>query len=97
MEENSWEKAKDILDNMEFPDVVGTIKRAEEFHMVSKQRHSLDSYQINLPPVLGYEVIGYYNYCKQCGEIRNKSLVIFNEKKHSCYEKQFVFHGKLVW
>ena len=89
-----WKQAKNQLDLLDFTNEVGIEVEKGENHEFGKANHSLKSYELYLPPILGFTVKGYYNYCPECRQVRNKKLVMFNNDQNVCYEKVFLKHGK---
>jgi len=91
-----WEKAKTILDEMEFPNEVGRKSDSGEYHKTGRTIHSLETYRLYFKPIEGYRVEGKYNYCPECRATRNQYLVMFNNKERKVYRKDFIKHGKIV-
>lgn len=93
-----WEKAKGIVERMAFPNIVGKVIMSGEKHRVGRTRawHDLTSYEFRLPSALGYKLLGKYNFCVQCNEIRNKYLILYDNQEKRVYIKRFIYHGKEV-
>lgn len=93
---NDWELAKTELDSMDFLDDMNfyDAKRHEE-HTHKKAVHNLITYQNKEPiSVGGFDCVAKYNFCKECNQVRNKVLTIFNPDESICYQKVFKLHGK---
>lgn len=93
----NWNEAKSKLDKMEFPsdtegwnEIIG-----EESHSKKRFKHQLLTY-VKWFEIDGYELEAKYNYCKDCGEIRNKKLILWNNEDGVYSEKTFVWHGENV-
>lgn len=95
---NDWENAKILFDELEFPkDTEGwKAVSGRETHDKKKEKHLLATYTKYIAPIMGYEVEAKYNYCKECNQIRNKRLVMFNNDEPAVAEKWFVYKGKDV-
>jgi len=94
---NNWIAAKAKVDMMLFPNEVGEEKGRGSSHSLDRNTtHQLIDYELQLPTVMGYELIGSYNFCPICKKVRNKRLLLFNNKLNVVYEKWFVKHGQIV-
>lgn len=95
-----WEEAKKQLDSMNFPNEINSWKETvdQESHYFKSKKtgrsHNLLTYSTYLQPINGYEVEAKYNYCRECEEVRNKALRIYNNQDSLIYEKWFTYHGK---
>jgi hypothetical protein len=90
-----WAKAKKILDQTSFPsETTGWKETRQESHVHKKNIHNLITYTKYIEPILNYEVEAKYNYCRECNQIRNKVLRMYNNYNNQCCEKYFVFYGK---
>ena len=90
----NWNQAKNELDLMDFPET-GEYKEfgRGESHGKKKTVHQLSTYEYEFQ-IGGFKALAKYNYCKECAEVRNKVLTIFNNADSVCYQKTFKWHGK---
>ena len=90
----TWNQAKNELDLMDFHEE-GNYKEflKGESHGHGKREHSLTTYEYEFQ-IGGFKALAKYNYCRDCAQVRNKVLTIFNEAESVCYQKWFKHYGK---
>lgn len=93
-----WEDAKRELAVIGFPEGVdfGEDMLCDESHVVDRTSHSLKTYEKDIIPIGEYAVMAKYNVCPECREVRNKYLVVFNDRENKAYRKWFVRHGETI-
>lgn len=91
-----WEVVKADVEQMTFPNEVGTEKSRTSHSVDKNTTHELINYELTLPYVRGYELIGVYSFCPECKRILNESLLLFNNQFNSVYQKEFIKHGEIV-
>jgi hypothetical protein len=91
-----WEKAKADVEKMPFPNEVG-VEKSRTSHSIDKNTsHQLINYELSLPYVRGYELIGAYGFCPECKRIINERFSLFNTQLNVVYEKWFIKKGEIV-
>jgi hypothetical protein len=97
--QEDWEKAKSMLDEMKFPadnDLGWREVFQKERHSAKKEmKHNLKTYK-KWTNILNFELEAKYNYCEECSTMRNAVLTLFNSQDSETYQKWFVFEGKEV-
>ncbi len=91
-----WEAAKADVEKMAFPNEVGVEKNRGSHSIDKNTSHQTINYELQLPYVRGYELIGAYDFCLECKRIRNERFLLFNNQKGVVYEKWFIKHGEIV-
>lgn len=91
-----WEAAKADVEKMAFPNEVG-VEKSRGNHSIDKNTsHQTINYELQMPYVRGYELIGAYDFCPECKRIRNERFLLFNNQPSVVYEKWFIKHGEIV-
>ncbi len=91
-----WEAARADVDKMTFPNEVGVEKNRTSHSIDKNTSHQLINYELSLPYVRGYELIGAYSFCPECKRIRNERFLLFNNQLNTVYQKEFIRHGEIV-
>ena len=92
-----WELAKVDVEKMVFPNEVGQQKNSSGSHFIDKTTsHQVISYELTFPPLRGYELIGYYDFCPTCRKVRNKGFQLFNNQLNVVYIRELMKHGEIV-
>ena len=97
----NWEEAKEILGYMDFPkDDPETFSMYKDgtshYQRGDKVPHSLDCYKKEIK-VKGFDGLAIYRICNKCKGVRNKSMVIFNDKSNLSYTVDFIKRGETAY
>ncbi|MGI5826576.1 MAG: hypothetical protein ACOX50_04170 [Patescibacteria group bacterium] len=91
-----WEAAKADVDKMTFPNEVGAEKSRTSHSIDKNTSHQLINYELSLPYIRGYELIGAYSFCPECKRILSERFLLFNNQLNTVYQKEFIKHGDIV-
>lgn len=93
-----WKAAKVDLNRLAFPKDHTIFKKTNsgEYHKDGKSSHSLVSYQLDLKPIRGFNVIAKYNHCETCRKVFNQVVTMLNRDLNLVYRKWYLKHGKIV-
>lgn len=94
----NWDDAIAYVHNMSFPNDKEGWKdvHGKDKHTKGKTFHQMTTSSKYLNPIGDYELEAKYNYCRECGDVRNKALRLFNNEEGQVYTKWFKFQGKAV-
>lgn len=87
---NDWVAAKAIVDKFEYGPETSRKTLGQSVHKVGTKIHNVDNFEVSFDNVLGFELKGFFVYCRICNSTRQKRIVLFNEPTDTAYVKDII-------